>query len=131
MALSHLARRVGVPTLLRAAGPRFSPAAGARHLSYRSSQGKGHTNAFPDIDDLLKRSNNSYDGRCRMFKILIEDLDRAIGMWNEERNAFEKVVRKDLQDLARFREKFVKIVDGALVVSVGAFAVALGSRYLI
>lgn len=48
MALSHLASRACVPALLRASAPRFpTAAAGARRLSYRSSQVSSPPRFFP------------------------------------------------------------------------------------
>lgn len=49
---------------------------------------------------MLKELDNSYEENCRVFKILKEDQDRAIRMCNEEWDAFEKVVRYSLRQLA-------------------------------
>ncbi|CAO2147327.1 unnamed protein product, partial [Urochloa humidicola] len=92
MALRYLATTVSSRALRRAWGPAPSvrPAAGSRLLSsYRSSQ----SGAYPDMEEMLRRSDCLREERNRALKIVQERCFKEIELWNKEWADFEKVVR--------------------------------------
>ncbi|CAO2147326.1 unnamed protein product [Urochloa humidicola] len=129
MALRYLATTVSSRALRRAWGPAPSvrPAAGSRLLSsYRSSQ----SGAYPDMEEMLRRSDCLREERNRALKIVQERCFKEIELWNKEWADFEKVVRRDLQDLARFNEKALNIADVTACISFGALVLAIGVKCL-
>ncbi|CAN6170884.1 unnamed protein product, partial [Urochloa humidicola] len=131
MALRHLVTRVGFPALRRASATRFSPAAGSRPLSYRSYKGKEQTQILQDIGDMMRRSKYLSEDDRRLLKILDEKRNKEIQRCREEWDSFEKLLRRDMQDLAGFTKKVVKIGDVTAAVGLGAFALAVGARCLL
>ncbi|CAN6202996.1 unnamed protein product [Urochloa humidicola] len=130
MALRHLVARVSLPALRRASVTRFSPAAGSRPLSYRSYQGE-QTRILQDIGDMMRRSKYLSEDERRLLKILDEKRNKEIQRCWEEWDSFEKLLRRDMQDLAGFTKKVVKIGDVTVTVGLGAFALAVGARCLL
>ncbi|CAN6202995.1 unnamed protein product [Urochloa humidicola] len=128
MALRYLARTLSAPALRRAWGPAtpVRTPAGSRLLSYRSSQ----SGAYPDMEEMLKRSDCLREERSRALKIVQERCFKEMRLWNEEWADFDKVVRRDLQDLARFNEKMLNIADVAAGISFGALVLAIGAKCL-
>ncbi|TVU41160.1 hypothetical protein EJB05_14659, partial [Eragrostis curvula] len=125
MALRHLASKVGLPALRRASAPSLSPAAGARGLSYSSNQGP---NSFQDFADMIKRTKSLGEQHLRLFKILEAERDKEIKLFEEQWDGFEKIMRRTIEDMARFRKKVDKIGDVSAAVGVGAFALAVGVK---
>ncbi|KAL6647804.1 hypothetical protein ACP70R_015241 [Stipagrostis hirtigluma subsp. patula] len=87
MALRYLARRVGVPALRRASGPRVSPSAGSRPLTSSSSQG-GHTSG-PSVPGARKAVN------FKDANELDQEIEALRAEFEKNRNALEKAFRKE------------------------------------
>ncbi|CAN6196855.1 unnamed protein product, partial [Urochloa humidicola] len=102
------------------------PPAGSRLLSYRSSQ----SGAYPDMEEMLRRSNCLREERNKALKIVQERCFKEIELRNKEWAHFEKVVRRDLQDLARFSQKALNIADVTACISFGALVLAIGAKCL-
>ncbi|TVU41066.1 hypothetical protein EJB05_14557 [Eragrostis curvula] len=83
MAMRYLARKVGVPSLRRASGPRVSPAAGSRSLTSNTSQGVRSNGTgvsagkkFPDIAKL--KAEIAAEKEALKKSIRDEKIDRLV-----------------------------------------------------
>ncbi|TVU40997.1 hypothetical protein EJB05_14521 [Eragrostis curvula] len=76
MALRYLARKVGIPGLRRALGPRVSPAAVSRPLPFSTSQG-GAKGAGKEIDEDIARLKAGFEAQREAFRKSVREEQRG------------------------------------------------------